>query len=382
MKEKIFEKISELNEKYIKVWQEVCELESPTNNKAAVDAVGEYFKALARERGWMIDVFPEERAGDVVVITMNPDAKGVPVALSGHMDTVHAIGSFGYPAVRIEGDKIYGPGVTDCKGGIVAGFLAMDALRECGFNSRPVVMYLQSDEEGGGKYSNDRTIGRICEAAQGSAAFLNLEGGDYKVLTLYRKGIADFYFTVKGIEAHSARCAVEGANAVAEAAHKIVELEKFKDNEGLTASCNVIKGGTVQNTVAGECNFVANVRFLTNAQLDFFREYVEKLAKEVNVVGCSTSVTLPRVRPAMEPCEKNELLLQKLNQIWRENGMSELQAGTATGGSDAANASVSGLPAVDGLGTIGGEIHTVNEYSYLSSLELQAKRIALALCYL
>ena len=153
MTEKLFQKIDELNDRYVKVWQDICEIESPTSSKAGVDAVGEYFKALAREKGWKIDVFPEERAGDVVVITMNHGAKGTPVALSGHMDTVHPIGMFGYPAVKIEGDRICGPGVCDCKGGLVAAVLAMDALSACGFTDRPVVLYLQSDEEGGGKYS-------------------------------------------------------------------------------------------------------------------------------------------------------------------------------------------------------------------------------------
>lgn len=63
---------------------------------------------------------------------MNPESDNQPVALSGHMDTVHPVVLFGTPAVRRENEKIYGPGVMDCKGGIVAGFLAMDALQICG----------------------------------------------------------------------------------------------------------------------------------------------------------------------------------------------------------------------------------------------------------
>ena len=45
----LFEKIDELNEKYIKIWEDVCNIESPTNFKRGVDAVGEYFIKLARE---------------------------------------------------------------------------------------------------------------------------------------------------------------------------------------------------------------------------------------------------------------------------------------------------------------------------------------------
>ena len=110
--------------------------------------------------------------------------------------------------------------------------------------------------------------------------------------------------------------------------------------------------------------------------------YVDRLAKVVNVPGCSTSVVLPRVRPAMEMCEKNSVLLERLNDIWEQGGLSRLAPGTATGGSDAANVSVAGIPAVDGLGVIGGKIHTIEEYAYISSLAHQAKRIALAAYYL
>ena len=156
--ERIFRAIDERTDTYIQVWQDICNIESPTASKAGVDAVGAYIIALARARGWEIEVYPQSVSGNVVAITMHPDAKGAPIALSGHMDTVHAIGSFGTPATRIEGDKIYGPGVTDCKGGIVSALLAMDALEACGYADRPIKLFLQSDEENGSRTSGKDTI--------------------------------------------------------------------------------------------------------------------------------------------------------------------------------------------------------------------------------
>ena len=131
MKEKIFNIIDDLNTEYVKMWEDICNIESPWSCKAGVDAVGEYFIRHANERGWKVDVFEQERAGNVVTITMNPDVDAAPIAFSGHMDTVHELGSFGYPPVKVdwENDRIYGPGVTDCKSGIVQAFLVMEALR-------------------------------------------------------------------------------------------------------------------------------------------------------------------------------------------------------------------------------------------------------------
>lgn len=128
--DKLFAAVERLYEPYITVWEDICNIESPTENKAAVDEVSAYITAIARRHGWQVEVCAQEQAGDVVCITMNPTATGAPITLSGHMDTVHPIGSFGTPAVHRDEEKIYGPGVTDCKGGLAVALLAMHALEE------------------------------------------------------------------------------------------------------------------------------------------------------------------------------------------------------------------------------------------------------------
>ena len=382
MKDKLFAMIDELNDEYVKMWEDVCNIESPTHYKAGVDAVGEYFIRHANERGWKVEVFEQPVAGNVVTITMNHEVDAAPIAFSGHMDTVHAVGSFGNPPTRIEGDKIYGPGTTDCKGGIVCGFLAMEALYRCGHKKRPVVMYLQSDEEGGGKYSGDATINHICEVAQGSVAFFNLEGGYEGQVCLGRKGIVSFEYTVTGVEAHSAGCARNGANAILEAAYKIIELEKFKDHQGLTCCCAVINGGTKHNIVPGECKFIANVRFAKMSELDEFLAFSEKLCADIKVPGCKCEMKLPRLRPAMELCDRNLDLFNKINKSWVDSGLGALEYILSPGGSDAANVSAAGIPAVDNMGPFGGKIHTPDEFGIISSLAPQAKRLAVAAYYL
>lgn len=379
---KLFEALAAKESKYLSVWEDVCNIESPTDYKAGVDAVGAYFIKMAKERGWAVEIFEHPVAGNVVTITMNAEAKARPFTFSGHMDTVHPVGSFGTPAVRTDGEKIYGPGVTDCKGGIVAAFYAMDALAEAGFTARPIQLILQSDEEGGGKYSNDVTIDYMCETAKNSIGFFNLEGCGKGKVTIQRKGIATYTFKVTGIEAHASVCATQGASAILDAAHKIIEMEKLKDQEGLTCSCTVISGGTTHNTVAGECSFKANVRFATKEQFDFVQNYVKEVASMVHVEGCTCEVVLPRVRPAMEYKEENVKLLETANRIWTENGLPSLEGFKSNGGSDAANVSAYGIPCVDSLGVEGGKIHTLDEFAMLASLAESATRMALVAWYI
>jgi len=374
--EKVFATIDALYDKYVKVFEDVCNIESPTLYKEGVDAVGKYFATLARECGFDVEVFEQSVSGDVVCITMNPDAKGKPVCISGHTDTVHPVGSFGTPAVRIEGDKIYGPGVTDCKGGVVAGFMAMEALLRCGFDKRPVRLLLQSDEEVGSCTSNKETINYICERSKDAIAFLNLEGHDTGEVCIVRKGIATFNFVIKGIEAHASRCATSGASAIAEAAHKILELEKLKDNEGLTCSCGLIQGGTAVNTVPGFCEFKVNVRFATREQLEWVSGYVKEIADKSYIDGCTCEVTQVSYRVAMEYADRNMALVETMNDIFAANGLPILQAVKRNGGSDAADVTAYGIPCVDSIGVSGGDIHNPGEWSYLPSLLESAKRIA------
>ena len=311
--EKLFCEINSLSEKYVKILEDVCNIESPTDFKEGVDKVGNYFAALSENLGFSVERFEQNVAGDVLCVTMNKEALSKPIALSG---------------------------VMDCKGGIVAGFMAMEALKNIGFKDRPVMMLLQTDEEVGSRISNKATINYICEKAKDCVAFLNLEGYEdsYKgKATLVRKGITRFKFTIEGIEAHSSYCAVEGANAIIEAAHKMIEIDKIKDNDGITCNCGVIRGGSVANTVAGSCEFIVDVRTATNEQKEWIKNRFEEIADTVYVKGTKTKVELLSYRVAMELCDRNVKLLEKINGIFSSNGLSTLELGSRRGGSDAAD---------------------------------------------
>lgn len=379
--EKLFSVIENLNDEYIKIWEDVCNIESQTKDKADVDAVCDYFVKLAKKHGWDIEKLELETAGSPVCITMNSDAKGAPVIFSGHADTVHPKGLFGYPPVKIEGDKIYGPGVQDCKGGIVSAFMAMDALKRVGFDARPVKLIIQTDEETSSKTSGKKTVEFMCEKSKGAAAFLNGEGfGDDNSVVLIRKGIVRYRMNVTGKAAHSSKC-YEGVNAVAEAAYKILELEKMKDKDGLTCNCGVIEGGTVANSVAEKCSFLVDIRFANEEQFEKAKETVYSVAEKSYIAGSKCEVVEISVRPSMPFSETNLSLYNKMAEICEQNGMPKLNWKSANGGSDAAYITQLGVPCVDDVGVRGGRIHSKEEFAYISSLAESAKRnAAIAYC--
>ena len=377
MYQKLQQEIEKLTPKYIRVWQDIVSIESPTMHKSGVDQVGAYFTHLAEEMGFAVEILPCEKVGNAICITMNPDANGNPIAFSGHMDTVFPLGSWGDTPVWIEGDCIHGPGVKDCKGGTVAAMMAMEALKNAGFTEAKVMLLLQSDEENGSKESGKATIQFICEKAKDCVAFFNCEGMHSEAdLTLYRKGILRYTFKVKGIAAHAALCHSEGKSAVLEAAHKIIALEQYKEKEGITMSCGIIQGGSAENTVPEECSFSVDIRFNTNEQYAEAEKIIEEVAN-TSYTGNTTCIAAKAgYRPAMEKQPRNYALLDKVNAIFKANGMAECIPAGATGGSDAAYTTIAGIPTLDSIGVYGKSIHTMNEVGYLSSLPLSATRLA------
>ena len=379
--EVILNEIDALTEKYIGIYQDICNIESPTSSKAGVDAVGKYIIDYTRQFGWSVIIHEEEISGNAICIKMNEGVKAAPICFSGHMDTVHPIGSFGTPAVRLDDDtvpfcerKIYGPGVLDCKGGVVASLLAMEALHNIGYIKRPIYLILQSDEEGGSQMSEKRTVKFMADMAKDSVAFLNTEG-HVDAIVIERKGILTYEFEISGVAVHSSLC-FTGVNAVTEAAYKIIELERFKDRDGITCNCSMISGGTTQNTVPDKCTFRANFRYLNNEHYDIIEREVERIADTSYVEGSSCKVRRTSFRVNMPLVEKNQALAEKMNEIYAAAGLPVLKLSRGNGGSDSADMTQYGIPAIDSIGTEGAWLHSPKEYAYLASLPRSAKRLA------
>lgn len=359
---------------YRKIWEEICNIESPTAFKEGVDAVGQYITNWAKSKGFQVTSLSQTVSGDPLCITINGDVDAPAVSMGAHMDTVHPVGTFGSPAVRVEGDTIYGPGVCDCKGCVVMGMLVLDVLAESGYRARPVKLLIDSDEETGSMGSKKATIGWMCEQAKGSVAYLNLEANAPGKVVLVRKGIARFRITVQGKKAHSG-CCYDGANAIAQAAHMILELEKFKERKGLTCNCGMISGGTTPNTVPGECTFVADFRYATDDERAIAEAAVKKVCSTEYVSGCTCTWEQMSYRVAMPLVDRNLQLLDKINSILSNAGMSPLSWISQQGGSDANDATAAGIPAIDNLGIWGGGGHTNDEFAKLDSLNPCAKQV-------
>ncbi|MCY3864664.1 MAG: M20 family metallopeptidase [Chloroflexi bacterium] len=337
------------------------ELESPTSHKPAVDALG---VALAEELcglGGAVEVIPKAEVGDVIRARWNPGAGGI--VLLSHMDTVWDVGTVAGRPTRIDGDRLYGVGAMDMKGGIVIALWALRALRELElFPEQPITYLLNSDEETGSRHSSAEIE---AEALSHNVVFVTEppQDGAYKT---QRKGVSHYTITAVGRAAHSGADHARGINAIEEMAHQILAVQAMTDHEiGTTANVGVISGGTRPNVVPAEARVEINVRAWTRANAQAIHQQIMALQPrhpeaELKIEG-GVGV------PPMERTPEIAALFKRAQALAAEMGIA-LEEGSTGGGSDGNKTAALGVPTLDGMGMVGDGGHAVDEYGEIPSL--------------
>lgn len=359
---------------YLDFWKTICTLETPSAAREALNLQADVIEKFSKERGFSVTRQSHPKAGDTMTVTLFGYADQAPVALLAHMDTVHAPGAFGCPIVREKDGILYGPGVFDCKGGIVACLMAMEALSKTGIGHRTVKLILNSDEENG-SFVGASGIDYIHNEAKGAVAAFNAEAGRTDSLTVGRKGIMAAEIEVSGIASHAGNAYYQGASAIREAAYKIIALEG-KSDDNVTFNCGLIQGGTVRNIVPESCKISVDVRFQNADQQKQAAAIMEEITNQIHVEGCTATWKIIKIRPAMECTEGNMKLFGMVAETAKELGLPALQPMKRGGGSDSCYTVEIGIPTVCSMGPAGLYEHTVKEQADIDSLPQRANLLA------
>ncbi len=352
---------------------EMVRIESPSDDKAAVDRLGEFLADRLAPVATVRVHRVRERGNHLRAEFRLPGKKkDGQVLVLGHIDTVWPVGTLERMPFRVADGRMWGPGVFDMKTGIAIAVFAAEALREIG---RPVgrrmVLQLNSDEEVGSETSRAITE---AEAAK-SAAALVLEpsfGLDGKAKT-GRKGVGDYAIRVKGRAAHAGLDFEAGASATLELARQMLRIAGFTDRKrGITVNPGVIGGGTRTNVVAEEAWANIDLRVWRTADA----RSVDRKFRALRPVDRRTTLTIEGGlnRPPLERTPGVVRLYRQARKIAAELGvdLGEAQVG---GGSDGSLTAALGIPTLDGMGAVGEGAHAENESVLVNRL---ADRVALA----
>ncbi len=302
---------------------------------------------------------------------------GKRVMILGHLDTVFRKGTAQSRPFTIKGEKAFGPGVLDMKGGVTIALFALEALAREGWNEKEIVVFFCGDEETG--HPNSDFPERLMREAEGMNAVFNMEtGADDGSVVVGRKGVAFLELVVQGKSAHSGKDPEKGASAILELAHKTVAIHGLTNYEtGVTYNVGVVSGGTAANVIAGEAHAKIDARFVTVDQVEKVLSDLREIVNKSWVPGTTARLTKQKVHfLPMETTDAGMKLFGLVQEQAVKLGIGKIKPRYVGGGSDSCWTVKAGAPTVCAMGARGEFNHSEHEYIWVSSLVERAKLLA------
>ncbi len=284
--------------------------------------------------------------------------------LLGHVDTVVAHDAHG--PLRRDGERLYGPGAADMKGGVVlalglARFLAQrtELFGELG-------ILLVTDEEW--RTTSFAHVDRVA----GFDACLCFEAGERgpdggERVIVHRKAAGTLRVTAAGQAAHSGSAPDQGRNALLALARAALAVSRLHDPGGpdrRSVVPTIMRSGEVFNVVPAAGELIFDIRA---SQLTAFDEVLAAVPRDTN--GVALAPMLLRQWPGMDTRAATDAL------IGRARGrLGRSLEGIGRGGASDASHLAAAIPlTIDGLGPRGGGAHTPKEFVHAPSLRERAE---------
>jgi len=378
---------------FVTLLAETVDVASATENPAGVRAVGQIYAREYRSLGftteWAELPAAMKRAGHF--IARHPGRAGTPrLLLIGHLDTVLQGERF-----RRDGDRAYGTGTADMKGGNLVALEAVRALAAAGDLDDMNVTVVYTGDEEDPVPPLDVARQALRQAAQAADIALGFEGAAEGKGVTARRGIGSWRLSVAGIQGHSSGIFGDrGYGAIFEAARILDRFRTELREANLTFNPSVIVGGTdvqytsedKRGTALGKTNVIprdvqveGDIRFLGAAQL----QAAERRMREIvaaGLPGTTATLEITPEYPSMAPNPRSDRALGVLDAVSRDLGGGPIvaQPPMERGAGDIAFVCEDGrLACLDGLGALGDNDHAPGEFLELDALPMQVKRAAL-----
>ncbi|MCB9833469.1 MAG: M20/M25/M40 family metallo-hydrolase [Planctomycetes bacterium] len=361
---------------------------SHTADHEGVNRVGLEVERELMISGLRVGAFVTGRSGQHM-IARHPASTGHRLLLLGHLDTVHPRADED-PTLSADPTRpgiLLGPGAADMKGGLVVMLAAIRALAlEGQLEGRALSVLLSADEETGSPTARDL----IAQEAEDHHLCLVFEcgrdlGGGRSSFVVRRRGMMRSTLRIEGIEAHSGVDKAAGVSALLDAAHRVIALEALDDeSSGQAVNVGVLRSGTAPNTVPGEALLEIDARFDDPDAGDSLQAAIRAVCTRPGPEqgrARRQAVLDFREGPRHEPMATSAAMQRMADRIvlWGRDLGLELVPEARGGASDGNIAAAHGCPTIDGLGSVGGRIHSAEEWVDESSLVDRAALCALTM---
>jgi glutamate carboxypeptidase len=348
------------------------ECESPTWDAAAINRMMDLASYDLAAMGARIERIPGRMGlGDSVRAQFPHRQQGeAGILILGHFDTVHPLGTLEVLPFRRDGDRCWGPGICDMKGG---NYLALEAVRQlarAGIETKlPVSVLFTPDEEIGTPAMRNLIE---AEAARAKAVLVPEPGRTDGGVVSGRYAIARFDLATRGRPSHAGSQLAKGRSAIREMARRIIQIEEMTTDD-CTFSVGVVHAGRWVNCVSSHAE--AEVLSMAKRQDDLDRGVEPMLALADPDADVGFEVMRGVTRPVWEPNDRT-LRLVKIAEGFATQLGTGFRHESAGGGSDGNFTGAMGIATLDGLGVEGGGIHTLDEHILVPTLESRGRIMA------
>jgi len=396
---KIVEIIDSQAEEAIEFLTRAVNINSGTLNAEGVREVGELYDESFATIGFdsrLIEQPDELQRGPHLFAEID-GGQGKRVLLIGHLDTVFEPDS-PFQTMRIDGDKAYGPGTEDMKGGNNVVLFALKALHAAGaLDHTKIIVAFTGDEEYPGRPLEISRRDLIAAGERADIA-LGFEAGvrDLRIATVARRGSSGWLLEVKARPAHSSQIFKEGygSGAIYEASRILHTFyAQLRGEEYLTFNPGSIVGGTEtsydrqesRGTAFGKSNVIAetamvdgDLRFISEEQKQRTRETMSAIVA-LSLPETEAKITFFDGYPAMEPTEANIALMETLGEVLEDLGMGRVESldPSERGAADISFVAADVDAGLAGMGPVGWGGHTVDEGIHLPTLADATKKTAI-----
>ncbi|HEY0966465.1 MAG TPA: hydrolase [Opitutaceae bacterium] len=354
-------------------------INSGSDHLAGLARMAAVLREACRELTAQVDLVPLDADGRVAIrARLRPDAH-LQILCSGHYDTVYGAAHPFQQTREIDAGRLNGPGVADMKGGIVVMLAALAAFEQTPHASRLGWEILLTPDEETGSQASRALI--EASAPRFDAALIFEPARESGDLVRSRKGTGIFTLTCHGREAHAGRNPQEGRNAIVALAEVLLGVHRLPDGlPDLMLNIGSIHGGGAVNIVPALASAEINVRIGRAETATLFHERLQALLAPINArEGYRLEVTGGFNRLPMEAGLVSTQLFEAWQACAHDLGEPPFSWVHVGGGSDGNLLSAVGLPCIDGVGVIGGELHSAREWVDFTRLPGRAQMAALAL---
>ncbi len=297
------------------------------------------------------------------------------ILLMAHMDTVYPANTLASQGYKQDGNKLYGPGIADDKGGIAVILHTLQILRDAGWRDYASLTVLFNSDEEVGSVSSGETIATLAAAQD---VVLSFEPSAAKsvakneTLLLGAAGTATATLEVTGRAAHAGAAPEQGRNALLELSHQLLQTRDVaKAVPGAQLNWTVGKGGEVRNQIPERAVATGDVRLTAvGATARLLSALQDKVASSQLVPDTKVTVNIEEGRPPYVANDAARALARHAQTIYAELDGRMLLLVPGTGG--ATDAGFAGrLPktvVLESFGLGGAGYHARDEYIEIDSI--------------